>query len=131
MLYRNIATVIFSHPVIGVIGMSEAEAIKAHGETNIITHKSSFINMFYSLSRDPTKKQTSLFKLICLKRGDGLPNNQVIVGIAGIGKGVDEMLQGLSIALTMGATKQDFDNSVAIHPTASEEWVTMDANFIQ
>lgn len=54
-----------------------------------------------------------------------------MIGVQGIGRGVDEMMQGLSIAITMGATKQDFDNSVAIHPTASEEWVTMDANFIQ
>jgi len=44
---------------------------------------------------------------------------------------MDEMLQGLSIALTMGASKQDFDNSVAIHPTASEEWVLFDPNYIQ
>lgn len=91
-MYRNIATVIFSHPPIGVIGMSEAEAIRDHGETNIIVHKSSFINMFYSPARDPATKQTSLFKIICLKRGDGTPANQVIVGIAGIGKGIDEML---------------------------------------
>jgi glutathione reductase (NADPH) len=92
MLYRNIATVIFSHPPIGSLGMSEAEAIKAHGETNIITHKSTFINMFYSPARDQEKKQKSMFKIICLKRGDGSPANQVIVGIVGIGKGIDEML---------------------------------------
>lgn len=71
MLYKNIATVIFSHPPIGSIGMTEAEAIKEHGETNIVIHKSQFINMFYSPCRLQEKKQTSLFKLICLKRGDG------------------------------------------------------------
>jgi len=71
MMYKNIATVIFSHPPIGSIGMSEAEAKKEHGEENIVIHKSQFINMFYSPARDPAMKQTSLFKLICLKRGDG------------------------------------------------------------
>lgn len=48
-----------------------------------------------------------------------------IVGIHVIGHGADEMLQGFSVALKMGATKADFDNSVAIHPTSSEEFVTM------
>lgn len=54
-----------------------------------------------------------------------------MVGCHCIGKAVDEMMQGISIAITMGATKQDFDNSVAIHPTGSEEFVLMDANFIK
>ena len=68
-------------------------------------YKSSFTNMFYSPAKSPDMKLTSYFKLICLKRGDGTPANQLIVGIVGIGKGIDEMLQGLSIAMTMGATK--------------------------
>lgn len=105
MLYKNIATIIFSHPPIGSVGISEADAIKQYGETNVVVHKSSFVNMFYSPARDPALKQTSLFKIICLKRGDGLPHNQVIVGCVAIGKGVDEMMQGISIAVTMGATK--------------------------
>ena len=56
MVYRNVPTVIFSHPPIGSIGLTEEEAIRQHGETNIITHKSTFINMFYSPARDPAKK---------------------------------------------------------------------------
>jgi glutathione reductase (NADPH) len=56
MVYRNIPTVIFSHPPIGSIGLSEQQAIKQHGETNIIAHKCTFINMFYSPARDPAKK---------------------------------------------------------------------------
>jgi len=75
MLYKNIATIIFSHPPIGQIGISEEEAKKIHGETNIIVHKSSFVNMFYSPAKDMNLKQSSLFKLICLKRGDGSPAN--------------------------------------------------------
>jgi glutathione reductase (NADPH) len=51
--------------------------------------------------------------------------DEKIVGIHGIGYGMDEMLQGFAVALKMGATKKDFDNTVAIHPTGSEEFVTM------
>ena len=130
MVYENIPTVIFSHPPIGSVGLSEEEAKKKYGETNIVAYRSSFVNMLYSPAQDPSLKLSSLFKVICLKKGDG-PANEKVLGCVGIGKGMDEMLQGLSIAITMGATKQDFDNSVAIHPTASEEWVLLDANLIQ
>ena len=51
--------------------------------------------------------------------------NEKIIGLHGIGYGVDEMIQGFSVAIKMGATKADFDNTVAIHPTGSEEFVTM------
>lgn len=101
----------------------------------MIVYKSTFINMFYSPVKDQEHKQKSYFKVICLNRNDKIedpcaPNQQLVIGAHGIGRGIDEMMQGVSIAVTMGATKQDFDNSVAIHPTASEEWVLMDANFI-
>ena len=84
--------------------------------------------MFYSPAMSDDKKLKSLFKLICHVESEG---KEIVVGCHCIGKNVDEMMQGISIAITMGATKQDFDNSVAIHPTASEEFVLMDANFIQ
>jgi len=58
-------------------------------------------------------------KLVCV-----LPEERV-VGLHVIGKGADEMVQGFSVAVKMGATKEQFDNTVAIHPTASEEFVTM------
>ncbi|EMX5412649.1 glutathione-disulfide reductase, partial [Listeria innocua] len=48
-----------------------------------------------------------------------------VIGLHGIGYGVDEMIQGFAVAINMGATKADFDNTVAIHPTGSEEFVTM------
>ena len=67
-----------------------------------------------------------MFKMVCHK----IEDKEKVVGLHIIGRGVDEMLQAASIAITMGATKQDFDNSVAIHPTASEELVTMDGNYI-
>ena len=72
-------------------------------------------------------KLPSFFKLICHKQESGA---EKVVGVHGIGMGIDEMMQGISVAVTMGATKQDFDNSVAIHPTASEEFVTMDSKFV-
>ena len=122
----NVASVIFSHPPIGAVGLSEDDAIQKWGASNIKVYKSQFVNMFFSPC-DQDKKQGSLFKLIVHVEPD---STERVVGAFAIGRGVDEMMQGISIAITMGATKQDFDNSVAIHPTASEEWVLMDSNFI-
>ena len=64
-------------------------------------------------------KQQTAMKLICVGA------EEKVVGLHIIGKGADEMLQGFSVAIKMGATKKDFDNVVAIHPTSSEELVTM------
>ena len=64
-------------------------------------------------------KQQTAMKLICVGA------DEKVVGLHIIGKGADEMLQGFSVAIKMGATKKDFDNVVAIHPTSSEELVTM------
>ena len=130
--YENIATVIFSHPPIGNCGLSAEEATRKHGEENVKVFKASFTNMFYSPAAEE-HKQKSLFKVICTPNGqadDGLTWNHLkVVGVGCIGRGIDEMMQGLSIAVSMGATKQDFDNSIAIHPTASEEFVLMDGKF--
>ena len=128
MCYDNIATVIFSHPPIGIVGLSEEAAIEKHGADNVKVYRSKFTNMFFSPALTDDKKHRSLFKVICLLEADGVER---VIGCHCIGKAVDEMMQGISIAITLGATKQDFDNSVAIHPTASEEFVLMDANLIQ
>ena len=64
-------------------------------------------------------RQKAYMKLVCVGE------NEKVVGLHGIGKGMDEMLQGFSVAIQMGATKKDFDRTVAIHPTAAEEFVTM------
>lgn len=127
MSYDNIATIIFSHPPIGTVGVSEQDAIKKFGEDQVKVYRSKFTNMFYSPSTDDKLRASSLFKLICHKQPDG---QEKVVGVHGIGKGIDEMMQGVSVAITMGATKQDFDNSVAIHPTASEELVLFDPKFV-
>ena len=126
MNYKNVATVVFSHPTIGKVGLSENEAVESYGKENVKIYRSQFTNMFYSLSSIGSHKPQSLFKLICRKEKNGVER---VIGIHAIGRGIDEMMQLASVAMNMGATKQDFDNSVAIHPTASEEFVTMDPQY--
>jgi len=113
--YNDIPTVVFSHPAIGTIGLTETQAREQYGD-KVKAYTSSFTAMYTAITshRQPTK-----MKLVCV--GD----DEKVVGIHIIGLGADEMLQGFSVALKMGATKADFDKTVAIHPTSSEELVTM------
>lgn len=118
--YENVPTVIFSHPPIGTVGLSEQQAKKKYGEKNIKVYVTEFVNMFYGpWNLDPSAKPKTAMKLICVGE------EEKVVGIHMIGMGVDEILQGFGVALKMGATKADFDNCVAIHPTAAEELVTL------
>jgi len=129
MNFDNVATIIFSHPPIGTIGLSENQAVDKFGDENIKTYTSQFGNLFYG-PIDPNSgvhKPQSFFKLICHNEPD--TGKERVVGVQGVGRGIDEMMQGFSVAVNMGATKQDFDNSVAIHPTASEEFVTMGTKY--
>ncbi|AWB56170.1 glutathione-disulfide reductase [Colwellia sp. Arc7-D] len=115
--YSNIATVVFSHPVIGTVGLSEADAIAEHGADQVKVYSSQFTALYQAITedyRDPTR-----MKLVCVGK------EEKIVGIHSIGFGSDELLQGFAVAMKMGATKADFDNTVAIHPTSAEEFVTM------
>ena len=115
--YSNIATVVFSHPVIGTVGLSEKEAIEEFGEDQVKVYNSQFTALYQAITedyRDPTR-----MKLVCVGK------EEKIVGIHSIGFGSDELLQGFAVALKMGATKADFDNTIAIHPTSAEEFVTM------
>lgn len=114
--YEMIPSVIFTHPPIGTVGMSEAQAVEEYGEDSIKIYTSSFTSMHSSIT---SHKQKSYMKLVCLGR------DERVIGLHGIGSGMDEMTQGFAVAMKMGATKADFDNTVAIHPTASEEFVTM------
>ena len=114
--YTDVATVVFSHPVIGSVGLTEEKAIAKYGTENIKVYKSSFTPMYTALGDN---RQPSTMKLVTLGE------DEKIIGLHGIGYGVDEMIQGFSVAIKMGATKADFDNTVAIHPTGSEEFVTM------
>ncbi len=115
MSYEGIATVMFTHPPIGTVGLSEAAARETYGDA-IKVYESSFVPMYHQLTRHKVK---TTMKLIVV--GD----NEKIVGCHVIGLGADEMLQGFAVAIRMGATKQDFDDTIAIHPVSAEELVTM------
>ncbi len=114
--YNLVPTVVFSHPPIGTIGLTELKAIEQYGEENVKVYKSSFTPMYSAVTQH---RQPCRMKLVCVGK------EEKIVGLHGIGFGVDEMIQGFAVAIKMGATKADFDNTVAIHPTGSEEFVTM------
>ena len=96
--YTDVATVVFSHPVIGSVGLTEEKAIAKYGAENIKVYKSSFTPMYTALGDN---RQPSTMKLVTLGE------DEKIIGLHGIGYGVDEMIQGFSVAIKMGATKAD------------------------
>jgi glutathione reductase (NADPH) len=114
--YVDIPTVIFSHPPIGSVGLSEAEAVAKHGEAHVKVYAARFTNLYYSVLEQKPKTSMKLVTVGAEER---------VVGVHVFGLGADEMLQGFAVAVRMGATKADFDRTVAIHPTAAEELVTM------
>jgi glutathione reductase (NADPH) len=113
--YNMIATVVFTHPPIGTVGVSESEARAVYGDA-VKVYVAEFTPMYHALT---TRKTHTDMKLVCVGP------EQKIVGCHIIGTGADEMLQGFAVAIRMGATKRDLDDTVAIHPTSSEELVTM------
>ena len=113
--YELIPTVIFSHPTIGTIGLTEDEARTEYGD-DVKVYSSGFVGMYYALG---SNKQRSVMKLVTAGA------DERVVGCHVIGEGADEMMQGFAVAMRMGATKKDFDDTVAIHPTSAEELVTM------
>jgi glutathione reductase (NADPH) len=118
--YENIPTVVFAHPEIGTIGLTEPQAIAKYGKESIKTYHSKFTAMFYvPFPKEEQQKNPTEFKLVC--QGP----DEKVVGLHLLGLGVGEMLQGFGVAVKMGATKKDFDACVAIHPTSAEEIVTM------
>lgn len=116
MDYNNIPTVVFSHPAIGTVGLTQDQAEAHYGADQVKVYTSSFASMYTAVTNH---RQMAKFKLVTVG-----PEEKV-VGLHGIGYGVDEMIQGFAVAIKMGATKADFDATVAIHPTGSEEFVTM------
>jgi glutathione reductase (NADPH) len=118
--YENIPTVVFSHPEVGCIGLTEPEARQQYGDDKIKIYHTKFTAMYYSVMPTEEKaKNPTEMKIICAG-----PQEKV-VGLHILGLGVGEMLQGFGVAVKMGATKQDFDSCVAIHPTSAEELVTL------
>jgi len=113
--YNDIPSVVFSHPPIGTVGLSETDARALHGDA-VKVYSTRFTNMFYAVTE---QKALTHMKLVCVGA------DERVVGVHVIGKGADEMIQGFAVAVKMRATKADFDRTVAIHPTASEELVTM------
>ncbi|HET6435067.1 MAG TPA: FAD-dependent oxidoreductase, partial [Xanthomonadaceae bacterium] len=111
----HVATVVFSHPPLGQVGLTEAEARQRHGD-DVHVLRSGFRPMLHALA---DSAQRSLFKLVCVG-----PERRV-VGIHLLGEGADEILQGFAVALKRGITLQDLHDTIAIHPTSAEEVVLM------
>ena len=113
--YSLIPTVMFTHPPIGTIGLSEEAAREQYGEA-VKVYSTEFTPMYYFFVKHKAK---TAMKLVVVGE------DEKIVGCHAIGLGVDEMMQGFAVAIRMGATKQDFDDTIAIHPVSAEEMVTM------
>ena len=114
MDYDNVASVVFSHPALGAVGLSEEEARARFDDVRV--YRSNFRPMLQALANG---SQRSLFKLVCVGE------EERVVGVHLLGEGADEILQGFAVAVKMGATKSCFDDTVAIHPTSAEEVVLM------
>lgn len=113
--YESIPTVIFSHPPIGTVGLTAAEAHRQYGAA-VKIYSSSFVPLYHAMT---TRKPKTVMKLVTVGA------DERVAGIHIIGPGADEMLQGFAVAMRMGATKRDLDDTVAIHPSSAEELVTM------
>jgi glutathione reductase (NADPH) len=113
--YELIPSVVFSHPPIGTVGMTEQAARAEYGD-RLRIYQTRFTAMYNAISDHDVP---TAMKLVCLDE------EEKVIGCHLIGPGVDEMLQGFAVAIRMGACKKDFDDTVAIHPTSSEELVTM------
>ncbi|MGO8919421.1 MAG: glutathione-disulfide reductase [Stellaceae bacterium] len=112
--HRNVATAVFSQPPIGAVGLTEQEARQRHGAIDI--YRARFRPMKHTLSG---REERTLMKLIVDRQSDR------VLGCHMLGADAPEIIQGLAIALKCGATKRQFDQTIGIHPTAAEEFVTM------
>lgn len=113
--YEGIPSVVFSRPPIGSVGMTEDQARAEHG-AGIKIYQTRFTPLYHALT---SRKPRTAMKLVTVGA------HEKVVGCHVIGPGADEMLQGFAVAINMGATKADFDKTVAIHPTSAEELVTL------
>ena len=117
---EDIATVVFAHPPLGKVGLTEAQARERFGDDAVRAYRSGFRPMLQALADSP---QRSLFKLVCV--GGDVPSEQRVVGIHLLGEAADEILQGFAVALKRGVTLADLHATMAIHPTSAEEVVLM------
>ena len=112
--HKFVPTAVFSNPTIGAVGLTEAEARAKHGAIDV--YRSSFRALKNTLSG---RDERTLMKLIVDRKTD------LVLGVHMVGPDAPEIVGGLAVALTCGATKQQFDRTIGIHPTASEEFVTL------
>ncbi|KAJ5769710.1 hypothetical protein N7520_004269 [Penicillium odoratum] len=118
--YETISTVVFAHPEIGSVGLTEFTARRQFGDGQVRIYHTRFTAMFYDVLNDDDKtKYPTEMKLVCVG------TTEEVVGLHMVGLGISEMLQGFAVAVKMGATKRDFDSCVAIHSTSAEELVTL------
>ena len=115
--YKDIPSVVFAHPTVGSVGMTEPQAREQYGD-DVKVYMSNFTALYYGMFEQDDKGPTS-YKLVCVGK------EEKVVGLHILGLGSDEVLQGFGVAVKMGATKADFDRCIAIHPTSGEELVTM------
>jgi glutathione reductase (NADPH) len=116
MNYDNVPTAVFSNPEAATVGMTEEEARAHYGDDAIKVYRSKFRSMYYVL---PDKQEKTLMKLVVHQESDR------ILGAHMVGNYAGEIIQGIAIAVKMGAKKADFDATVGIHPSSAEEFVTM------
>jgi glutathione reductase (NADPH) len=107
---------VFSLPPIATVGLSEPAAVAQHGREHLRVYTTRFTSIYHAVTR---RKPSTAMKLITLG-----PEERVI-GLHAIGHGADEMVQGFAVAMKAGATKSVFEQTVAVHPTSAEEFVTM------
>jgi glutathione reductase (NADPH) len=115
LAYDLIPTVVFTHPPLATVGLTEDEARERHGD-DVKIYQSRFTPLYYAPLH---KKQRTAIKLVTVGPAEH------IAGCHIAGLGADEILQGFAVAIRMGATKEDLDNTLAIHPTVAEELVTL------
>lgn len=116
MSYEHIPTAIFTIPEAATVGLTEAEAKAQYGESAIKVYQSRFRPMYYTL---PNMDEKTLMKLVVHQESDR------VLGAHMVGDHAAEIIQGVAIAVKMGATKANFDATVGIHPSSAEEFVTM------
>ncbi|MCF4965889.1 glutathione-disulfide reductase [Nostoc sp. CMAA1605] len=116
MSYENIPTAIFTSPEAATVGLTEAEAIEKYGSDRIKVYRSRFRPMYYTLAG---KEEKTMMKLVVNQETDQ------VLGAHMVGDYAAEIIQGVAIAVKMGAKKADFDATVGIHPSSAEEFVTM------
>lgn len=112
--HANVPSAVFSQPPVGSVGLTEAQAAAQYGTLDI--YRSTFTPMKLSLTE---REEKTMMKIIVDQA------SQKVVGVHMVGPDAGEIIQGIAIAVKMGATKRDFDRTVGIHPTAAEEFVTM------